>query len=206
MSTRIVKSASVMRKQPKQARSRSTVDAIIEAGARILSAEGWAGFNTNRVADEAGASVGSLYQYFPDKLSLIDAIRQRHLGDSLAAVRNCLRPRQTAGAFVAELVDAVIAAHSIHPGLHRVLLDEAPNSEGFRDSESAFEREYLGCFTEAVRRFGSRGSDVLDAMAGRVMSDVIDGVIHNAARRGVLNDAAMKAELIRLLGASLRPR
>ena len=78
MSTRIGKAAPRMRKEPRQARSIATVEAIIEAGAHVLSELGWAGFTTNKVAEAAGVSIGSLYQYFPDKLALVDAIRRRH--------------------------------------------------------------------------------------------------------------------------------
>lgn len=193
-----------MRKHPRQARSRLTVDAIVEAGARILSSEGWAGFTTNKVAETAGVSVGSLYQYFPDKLSLVDAIRERHLGDSMAAIRDRLQGDKPAPIFVEEFVDAVIAAHSIHPGLHRVLLDEAPSSDGYLDPASSFEREYLSYFTLAVVRYAPRGSATINEVAGRVMSDVLDGVIHNAARRGALADPAVRAELVALLCAYLR--
>jgi len=59
------------RKSPRQARSRETRRAILEAAARVLRAEGPAAFNTNRVAEVAGVSVGSLYQYFPNKAALL---------------------------------------------------------------------------------------------------------------------------------------
>jgi AcrR family transcriptional regulator len=62
------------RKQPRQARARHTVDAIIEASARILEADGHGGFTTNAVADLAGVSIGTLYQYFPDKDALMGAL------------------------------------------------------------------------------------------------------------------------------------
>src|SRR5689334_2870035 len=91
MSTRIPRSRSSgekqpppMRKEPRQARSRAMVEAIVGAGARVLGDRGMNGFTTNEVADVAGISIGSLYQYFPDKLALIDAIRRRHLDDVLS--------------------------------------------------------------------------------------------------------------------------
>ncbi|HKJ23682.1 MAG TPA: TetR/AcrR family transcriptional regulator [Myxococcota bacterium] len=59
------------RKTPRQARARETRRAILEAAARVLRAEGPAAFNTNRVAEVAGVSVGSLYQYFPNKAALL---------------------------------------------------------------------------------------------------------------------------------------
>ncbi|TIV25222.1 MAG: TetR/AcrR family transcriptional regulator, partial [Mesorhizobium sp.] len=87
MSTRIAKPAARMRKQPRQARSIATVEAIIEAGAHVLSELGWVGFSTNKVAEAAGVSIGSLYQYFPDKLALVEAIRRRHFDHVLSVLR-----------------------------------------------------------------------------------------------------------------------
>ena len=65
------------RKQPVQARSRMTLDAILDAATRVLTMESLSGFNTNRVAEVAGVSVGSLYQYFPNKAALMSALIDR---------------------------------------------------------------------------------------------------------------------------------
>src|SRR5262245_9490004 len=66
------------RKHASQQRSRATVDALIEATARILVKEGFDSASTNRIAEQAGVSVGSLYQYFPSKEALVAAVIQRH--------------------------------------------------------------------------------------------------------------------------------
>lgn len=195
-----------MRKEPRQARSRATVEALIEAGARILSEQGWAGFTTNKVADAAGVSIGSLYQYFPDKLSLVDAIRRRHIDDSLAAVRGALAETQPLFAFVETLVANIIEAHSTHPGLHRVLLDEAPGLEAYRDQNSEIEAQYLSLFTQAATVYGSRDRGVPAATVGLLISDAIDGVIHNAARRGRLGEPGLPDELVRMICAYLADR
>ncbi|CAD5247331.1 TetR family transcriptional regulator [Bosea sp. 62] len=195
-----------MRKEPRQARSRATVEAVVEAGARILSEQGWGGFTTNKVADAAGVSIGSLYQYFPDKLSLVDAIRRRHIDDSLDAVRRALAGTQSLAEFVEALVANLIAAHSIHPGLHRVLLDEAPGLEAYRDQNSEIEAQYLALFTQAATIHGSQGQGTPASTVGLVISDAIDGVIHNAARRGRLHEPALRRELVRLICAYLADR
>lgn len=65
------------RKRPRQARSLATFEAILEAAARILESLGFAGFNTNAVAELAGVSIGSLYQYFPSKDALIVELIRR---------------------------------------------------------------------------------------------------------------------------------
>ncbi|RED52318.1 TetR/AcrR family transcriptional regulator [Aestuariispira insulae] len=55
------------RKKPRQARSSQLVDVILQAAARILEREGLTGYNSNRIAEVAGVSIGSFYQYFPNK-------------------------------------------------------------------------------------------------------------------------------------------
>ncbi|MBB4006853.1 TetR/AcrR family transcriptional regulator [Allorhizobium taibaishanense] len=199
MSTRMAKSKPTMRKQPVQARSKVTVDAIVEAAARILSREGWTGFTTNKVAEAAGVSVGSYYQYFPDKHSLVSAIRERHLDDCRAVLKRAAESDGPLSRLIGELVDDIIAIHSIHSGLHRVLLDEIPNVEAFRDPESDFEKEYLGYFTALVGKHRKGDEHVSSRTIGVIMSDAVDGVVHNAARRGNLQSAAIRHELVRMM-------
>jgi AcrR family transcriptional regulator len=192
-----------MRKLPRQARSRQLVEAILEAGARILSDGGWAAFNTNAVAERAGVSIGSLYQYFPDKLALIAAIRSRHLDDCLTALSgldlSCADHDESAP----DLVDALIAAHSRYPGLHRVLLDDAPSAPDHLDPESAYEKAYLGLYAKALNPDANEAPDDRGLAAALVLSDAVDGVIHNAARRGQLNDPAIRYWLVLLVNAFL---
>ena len=75
MTTKILETK--QRRTPRQARALATRDAIISAAAHILEAHGEAGFTTNRVADRAGASIGSLYQYFEDKRAILIALAER---------------------------------------------------------------------------------------------------------------------------------
>jgi AcrR family transcriptional regulator len=70
------------RRRPRQARSRATWEAIVEAAAQILERRGPAGFNTNEVAERAGVSIGTLYQYFADKHALLAAAARRELGEA----------------------------------------------------------------------------------------------------------------------------
>ncbi|WP_109481801.1 TetR/AcrR family transcriptional regulator [Paraburkholderia sp. C35] len=67
------------RRQPKQARAEFALDSILEAAARTLEAHGKAGLTTQRVADTAGFSIGAIYQYFPNKDGLIEALARREL-------------------------------------------------------------------------------------------------------------------------------
>ena len=67
------------RRRPKQARSQATYDSILEAAEQMLERDGPDGLNTNRIAERAGVSIGTLYQYFPDKAAILLATAQRSL-------------------------------------------------------------------------------------------------------------------------------
>lgn len=124
------KSALKARKKPTQERSRETVQAILQATARILVTEGYDGASTNRVAEAAGVSVGSLYQYFPNKASLVAALLDQHARQLLALFETTAM--DLADAPLAEatklLVRAVLEAHRVNPKLHRVLFEQIPHS------------------------------------------------------------------------------
>ncbi len=66
-----------LRKTPSQTRAMRTVDTLFEAATRILASEGEAGFTTNRIAERAGFSIGTLYQYFPSKEAIVVALVRR---------------------------------------------------------------------------------------------------------------------------------
>jgi AcrR family transcriptional regulator len=199
VSTRIAKPRSRMRKEPRQARSRATVEAIIEAGAHVLSELGWAGFTTNKVAEAAGVSIGSLYQYFPDKLSLVEAIRRRHFDHVLSVIAMSAAGGKPLKKFAQELVRGMIAAHSIHPTLHQVLLDEAPGDRGSRAAHASFQAQYLNHYATAVAAYRKPGRSGDTETVARVLSSAVEGVIHNAARRHMLAAPELERELVALL-------
>jgi AcrR family transcriptional regulator len=118
------------RKLPQQDRSKFTVAAILEATTHILVEEGYAKTNTNRIAERAGISIGSLYQYFPNKQALMTALIDQHSQEMAELVQTKLNllfdsPPEIV---VPALVNAAIAAHTINPRLHQVLSEEIPRS------------------------------------------------------------------------------
>ncbi|MGH7899664.1 MAG: TetR/AcrR family transcriptional regulator [Candidatus Binatia bacterium] len=116
------------RKLPRQARSKATVDAIVEACARLLREGGYAALTTNRIADLAGVSIGTLYEFFPGKESIVAALTERHLNRSVADVRAGLEAaldleeRAAAELLVRRIVEIV----SSDRDLYKVLLRQAP--------------------------------------------------------------------------------
>ncbi len=120
----------VARRTAKQTRARSTVDVILRATAHVLVRDGYDHASTNRVAERAGVSIGSIYQYFPNKEALLVALVERHVGEmrvvlgkTFMAVSGKTLPEATR-AFVL----AMIRAHAVDPDLHRVLIEEVPRT------------------------------------------------------------------------------
>ena len=113
------------RKQPKQERSREMVETILAAAARVFVREGYARATTNRNAAAAGISVGSLYQYFPGKDAIAVALLRRHRARIIETVAKHLADIDEASleARIRELFEAMIEAHGLDPGLHRVLIE-----------------------------------------------------------------------------------
>src|SRR5215470_12874759 len=111
------------RKQASQERSRSTVDALVGATARILLKEGYDQASTNRIAEVAGVSIGSLYQYFPSKEALVAAVIDRHTQEISAVTRKALvkMAAQPVDVAAREFVSVAIDAHRLNPRLHGVL-------------------------------------------------------------------------------------
>jgi AcrR family transcriptional regulator len=102
----------IKRRKPSQARAEETVSAILEAAAQILEKGGLPAFTTNAVAERAGVSIGTLYQYFANKQALLRAIAEREMRATLAAVATALRgdPQASVEARVRAMVHAIINA------------------------------------------------------------------------------------------------
>jgi AcrR family transcriptional regulator len=202
LATRIFPARGMMRKEPRQARAQVTVEAILEAAAHILDRQGWARFTTNAVAEAAGVSIGSLYQYFPNKLALIEAILRCHFDDVLSALRfadeHTSRIERIEG-----LVSGMIAAHSPHPSLHRVLLEDVPRGRISKSVHQKFESEYTSLYTKLISASERSGANARSEVRAQVLSSAIEGVVHDAARRGTLRSPALKQELVNLVDAYL---
>jgi AcrR family transcriptional regulator len=103
------------RKSPRQRRSTATVDAILEAAARILEADGLEALTTNAVADLAGVSIGSLYQYFPGKAAILAEMIRRQRADLLTDINEAVsrKPNDSFEDSIDALVDSAVA-HQLH--------------------------------------------------------------------------------------------
>jgi AcrR family transcriptional regulator len=170
------------------------VEAIVEAATHILGKRGWAKFTTNQVAEAAGASIGSLYQYFPNKLSLIEAIRHRHF-DAVIKVLDaaCDAPLDSD---VDLLVEGMLQVHSANPSLHKALLEEAPRALKGTDAHEEFEKKYLRCYRLLVAKHRRARHDASNDVVARVLASAVEGAVHYAAVNGLIRSPQLKREII----------
>jgi AcrR family transcriptional regulator len=114
------------RKPAVQSRARQTIDAILEASARIVYRDGMANLTTNRIAEIAGVSIGSLYQYFPGKDAVLHALVQREFNktvdDNVRHIESIDTTTHTLEQAVASIVDQVFEGQSKRRPLYRQIL------------------------------------------------------------------------------------
>ena len=169
------------RKNASQGRSRATVDALIEATARILVREGFDRASTNRIAEVAGVSVGSLYQYYPGKEALVAAVIDRHNQEIMRVVRAALAEvaSQPIEKAVRRIVAVAIEAHRIDPKLHRVLAEQIPRT-GRLENVEAFNRETYALFRAYLEGHNDELRMVDLGLAAFVCVTSIEALAHTA--------------------------
>ena len=172
------------RKLASQERSRATVDALVEATARVLINEGYDRASTNRIADVAGVSIGSLYQYFPSKEALVAAVIDRHTQEIAEATRDALvkaaaRPIEAAARV---FVSAGIDGHRVNPKLHGVLAEQIPRVGRLENIEANVREGYA-----LVRGYLEAHRDEIDVadldLAAFVLVTVVEALTHAAVLR-----------------------
>lgn len=199
-----MKPQSLPRKSPRQARSKALVTAILDATAQVLVERGYAGSSTNLIASRAGVSIGSVYQYFPNKDALIAALRERHatdLYDTLDAVLTRRNP-QSLEEKLSAIVHGWMLAHQLEPDLHRVVEQEFPFFERAHQDQIPIYRTIV----ERVRQLLEEHReqllpDNLDLATWMVLQ-TIESLIHAATTTTPLpvhQPAAIEQQIVEML-------
>jgi AcrR family transcriptional regulator len=163
-------------RRPKQKRSQVMVSTIIAAGTRVLARDGWEGFTTNAVAERAGVSIGSVYEYFRDKQALVDAIADEHIGRGeqlLAQASALVASHRELTDLVNMLVDGAIALHADDPALHRVLSSEVPLGKSVRARVVRLRAGFVRIVEPALTGCVSE-----PFVSAQLLVDVSDAIIH----------------------------
>jgi AcrR family transcriptional regulator len=190
------------RRTPAQARSRDTVRAILQAAARVFATHGYAAATTNRVAEVAGVSIGSLYEYFPNKDALLVAIMEAHVAEGQALVERAAaeamaRPLGLRDV-VRQLVRTMIDLHAQDRALHRVLFEEAPLPPRFRRRLADVERQVAAGV--AAYLHGHPEVTVPDPeLAATVVVQVVEALTHKLVIHGPGDAPAHVDEMVTLV-------
>ncbi len=197
------------RKSPTQQRSRATVDAIVVATASVLVRDGYDALSTNRVAKEAGVSVGSLYQYFPGKEALVAAVMEQHasrMQENIAERMKNAPPAATAEDVATEMIRAMLAAQQAEPRLHRVLVEQVPRIGALRRLHELFGNYEL--LVESWLLENAERIEVQDArMAAFVLVAAVEGLVNRATldRPDLVASGRLEEQILRLVLAYVVP-
>jgi AcrR family transcriptional regulator len=191
-----------VRRKPSQRRSRVTVDAILDAAARVFEERGYGAGTTNRVAERAGVSIGSLYEYFPNKDALLVAVIERELERELGKLLGTLEPAASSRGLAAQLrafADTLVELHARRPALHRILFEQAEHPAGAHACVLRFEEALAHALAESLRRARPwlRDPDT----AAHLIVQTTESLAHRYVLRGIhdLGREAFVGELTRLL-------
>ncbi|TYQ28905.1 TetR/AcrR family transcriptional regulator [Pseudanabaena sp. UWO311] len=192
------------RKLPKQERSQATVSSILIAATRILTEEGYDKFNTNRVAELAGVSVGSLYQYFPNKAALLYALGEHHANEMERLAQHHLEDLGDRSILevLQQIIKAVLAAYAVNPKLYRILHQQVPRSEEMQKLDDARIEQMLHAFLALHRdQLRPQNLDITVFIISRTIKALLYDAI--ADRPNLLKNGELEQELMRMLSSYL---
>lgn len=188
------------RKIPSQERARATVEAILQAAAYILVRDGWKKFTTNNVAERAGVNIASLYQYFPNKDSIVAELQRRHIEKGVAGYPDTiehLRSQPNLRAALNILVDGAVAEHRINPKLHKVFAEELPRAS--RRVHGEKDRDLIARLANVLEPYPIQVPDLDIALF--LLRVVGHAAVHEAAseRPDLLDNPLFVEELVTLI-------
>ena len=171
-----------LRKRPRQARAAATVDSVVEAAARIIESGGLGAFNTNAVAELAGVSIGSLYQYFPGKDAIMATLIEREARAFDVALTEAMTQLTGLGtaAAVARLAKVAVTHQVTRPGLSRVL---------------DLEEQRLGLSQHTAAASAKTGGAIVSFLAERGLGGTRSAWDVQALSRGMIDGALDRGDL-----------
>lgn len=167
------------RKQPRQVRAELTRERILEAAAHVFGEYGYAAGTTNRIAERARVSIGSLYQYYPNKDAILLELLTRHLDAGRAALSRSQAQGlpESLEDLLRVFVRTTIDNHLDDPRLLRIMVEQAPRSAELLAKVAAHQAERLAYTEELLRRHPEvRVDDTYTAT--RLLVTTVELVIH----------------------------
>ncbi|GAA5564805.1 TetR/AcrR family transcriptional regulator [Acinetobacter seifertii] len=188
----INKTALKPRKSPVQARSTATIEVLHEATIQVLLKEGIVKCNTTRIAERAGVSVGSIYQYYPNRDSLLAAVLQRHLDSVAEKIEElCLKYEKTSiKTLISALVDEIILAKLSNPEESKALYAISGERGGLDLSKRMNDR-----MLAAISNLLESASDI-EFDDSQIVAEFVLGAIMGLIRRVLENQITDKVEQV----------
>lgn len=184
------------RKQPRQARSIETRARILDAAKEVFAEHGYAAGTTNRIAEAASMSVGSLYQYFPNKDAILMELVNAHIAEGMTALADAVanagpitRPDQIEPA-IRDIVSAMVGVHAADRALHRVLFEESPRPPSLLAQLRQVEEAAVEAVANVLANAGMGGDD--PKLRARVTVVAIESLVH----RLVASDAPVSPNAV----------
>lgn len=201
------------RRRPLQKRSQATVTVILEATAQVLVREGPERTTTNRIAERAGVSVGTIYQYFPNKQALYVALAERHVRRIEAEITAVVEALDVDAPLPVEAVAPLVVTTMLRseraaPEVSRQLYRLAAQDAAVLAPVAAFERDQVARFAGLIALYGGEPGfrPVPAELAATILVRALGGVMRAtlAATPERLDDPVFAAELVRLVDGYLR--
>jgi AcrR family transcriptional regulator len=200
----------VPRRQPIQSRSRATVEELLGAAIEVFDKQGYAAGTTHRIAERAGVSIGTLYQYFPNKEAMAVALLERHIAATTSGLHNWAQHMTAENhglrSALHEYVAAMLNLHSGHPRLQHMLLEEIPLPERVHQAVLQSERDAAGIVADVLARYPEIRRRDPRAVSSLVVQ-VVESLTHRFAahpQEQAMTRQAFADELVTMLEAYLR--
>jgi len=190
------------RRTPRQGRARTTIELIFEATARILQRGGEAALNTNAIAEQAGISIGTLYQYFPNKEAIMVAMARRLLESDrltvMKAISGALDDPDAKAARIA--INKLINLSRTNPKVRRIIT-QTLLAQGFGDELAKPVQEITQMLAARADRILPRRTEPISPVTLFVLTRAVIGVIRAAAHEEspFLGTTELEEELVRLV-------
>jgi AcrR family transcriptional regulator len=197
------------RKPPIQKRSRATVDELLLAATQVFETHGYAAGTTNRIAERAGVSIGTLYQYFPSKEAIAVSLLERHIADTDQRlhewVGHMIAERHGLRAALHDYVTGMMETHSGRPRLQHILLEDTPLPDRVHQAVLDAERAAANTVAGLLRSYSEVRHAHLE-QAGFVVVQTVESLTHRFAAhpdQQIISRAGFVNELVTMLEAYL---
>ncbi|GAB4177243.1 MAG: hypothetical protein Fur006_08720 [Coleofasciculaceae cyanobacterium] len=196
-----------LRRQPKQKRSQQRVERILAAAAEVFAEVGYEAATTHAIAARAGTAIGSLYQFFPDKLAIFHALEQRHM-EQVRAIHAKLMTPQMAQQPLEDMVQQVVETFAVyfeHPGPKVVYIQYCVAPEMFKYFDDSFTQGIIGQFATQLRLRNPALSMEKSQLLAEVCIQCYNSLLLVALRSNDTHRKQLYEEIQELMVAYLRP-